>query len=106
MFTWPWSHGAQRSEVTAPKLRHPTNRPASSGRGILLNYDTFLKGREIETHFGWFLPLQVGEAVKKLKYGQEIDPGPQGWFSWRTLEPNHLMLNSGGTTAITPQAYC
>jgi hypothetical protein len=48
------------------------------------------------------LPLR---RCEKIKIQIKIGPGPQGWFSCRTLVPNPLKSNSGEPIPVNSFAY-
>jgi hypothetical protein len=41
------------------------------------------------------------ETGEKMKKALETKAGPQGWFSWRTLERNLLWITLGGAIVIS-----
>ena len=43
---------------------------------------------------------------EKIKIPTKICPGPQGWFSWRTLGPNLFQRNSNDPMAVNSCADC
>ena len=50
-------------------------------------------------------PIRV-RGCERTKKAIKIKPSPEGWFSWRTLERNHLAFNSNDLIVISAYAYC
>jgi hypothetical protein len=44
-------------------------------------------------------------GCEKIRMSAKIRPGPQGWFSWRTLEPNLSPSNCGDPIAVNSWTY-
>jgi hypothetical protein len=42
---------------------------------------------------------------ERIKIPTKASPGPQGWFSWRTLEPDLSQPSSGDPMAVNSSGY-
>jgi hypothetical protein len=51
-----------------------------------------------------FLPRREG-GCEKIKKPTKTEQGPQGWFSWRTLERNPLAITFAGLIVVSSRVY-